>query len=230
MTTSQVFNSNSPNAHPPTPSLYWSSYWLTDQLTSQWGRSKPSPHLWNPENKLVRRVDLEKPPWDLVSSQWDVLWFVCMCVFVACVLRKPHDAKDVNCSRVAEETGHVESPEKRQEEPAFKISWWWRDLCQLLAPMLFLSSLLNISTDACSDPQTLLSCFWVLHMTSSQHTYSHEALGKQKSVYDVFNRSRIIKTSRVDKKKKRGRVRNRPNKSDCCYQTVQIVRLHFAEI
>lgn len=49
-------------------------------------------------------------------------------------------------------------------------------------------------------------------MTSSQHTYSHEALGKQKSVYDVFNRSRIIKTSRVDKKKKRGRFRNRPNK------------------
>lgn len=45
-----------------------------------------------------------------------------VCVFVACVLRKPHDAKDVNCSRVAEETGHVESPEKRQEEPAFKIS------------------------------------------------------------------------------------------------------------
>lgn len=135
-----------------------------------------------------------------------------VCVFVACVLRKPHDAKDVNCSRVAEETGHVESPEKRQEEPAFKISWWWRDLCQLSAPMLFLSSLLNISTDACSDPQTLLSCFWVLHITSSQHTYSHKALGKQKSVYDVFNRSRIIKTSCVDKKKKRGRFRNRPNK------------------
>lgn len=87
MTTSQVFNSNSPNAHPPTPSLYWSSYWLTDQLTSQWGRSKPSPRLWNPENKLVRRVDLEKPPWDLVSSQWDVLWFVCVCacVCVCCV-------------------------------------------------------------------------------------------------------------------------------------------------
>lgn len=134
-------------------SLCWSGYWLTDELTSRsvWRNLVSSP-LQSISN--TRRVDLRKPQIQLVSTRscdlcvhmcLSMRVYVCVCVFAfACMLWKPHDSEDVNCWLVGRETSHEESPEKRQEELAFKISWLWQVLA--LIPLYYLWSL-QLSAD-----------------------------------------------------------------------------------